>query len=80
MIEQFEREAPEHLAVWLKERKPKSLQQAAEMADDKATARMGEDRSRSRNRSTGEDQPHPLSSSPGSVGIAHRIHNSWQLF
>ena len=45
-LEQFIREAPEHLAVWLRERKPISLQQAAEMADNYATARKGEDRLR----------------------------------
>ena len=42
-MEQFIKEAPEPLAVWLRECKPRSLQQAAEMADDYATARKGED-------------------------------------
>ena len=36
----------EHLAVWLRECKPRSLHQAADVADDYATARKGEDRLR----------------------------------
>ena len=46
LIEQFVKGAPDHLAVWLKERKPQSLQQAAELADDYATARKGDNRPR----------------------------------
>ena len=35
---------PEGLAVWLREKKPNSLQEAAEMADDCLTARKAEGR------------------------------------
>ena len=45
LIEQFMAEVPQDLAVWLRERKPKSLREAAEQADDYVAARKDEGRS-----------------------------------
>ena len=45
LIEQFMAGVPPDLAVWLRERKPKSLREAAEQADDYVAARKAEGRS-----------------------------------
>ena len=39
LLEQFLQCVPEDLAVWIKEKKPESLKQAAQLADDYMTAR-----------------------------------------
>ena len=44
ILEQFLQCVPEDLRVWLRERKPESLAQAAELADDFVLARKGEGR------------------------------------
>ena len=44
LLEQFMGGLPEGLAVWLREKKPNFLQEAAEMADDYVTARKAEGR------------------------------------
>ena len=41
VLDQFLAGAPEELRVWVKERKPESLRQAVELADDYALARSG---------------------------------------
>ena len=45
LIEQFMAGVPQDLAVWLRERRPKSPQEAAEQADDYVAARKAEGRS-----------------------------------
>lgn len=39
LLEQFLQCVPEDLAIWIKEKKPESLKQAAQFADDYMTAR-----------------------------------------
>ena len=39
ILEQFLQCVPEDLAIWIKEKKPESLKQAAQFADDYMTAR-----------------------------------------
>ena len=41
ILDQFRHGVPEELGIWLRERKPKSLQEAMEMADDYTLARRG---------------------------------------
>ena len=41
ILDQFIHGVPEELGIWLRERKPKSLQEAMEMADDYTLARRG---------------------------------------
>ena len=42
LIEQFMGRVPENLAIWLREKKPTSLQATAEMDDDYVAARKAE--------------------------------------
>ena len=54
MLEQFLTEVPEDLQIWLRERKPTSLRQAATLADDHALAR------KSCQRNSGGPVPFPI--------------------
>ena len=60
MLEQFLTGVPEDLRIWLRERKPASLRQAATLADDYALAR------KSCQRNPGRPIPFPMSSSSAS--------------
>ena len=62
MIEQFLAWVPEDLRIWLRERKPTSLHQAATLADDHALAR------KSCQRNSGRSVP-PLTPSTSSVHL-----------
>ena len=55
MLEQFLTGVPEDLRIWLRERKPTSLRQAATLADDHALAR------KSSQRNSGRPIPFPMS-------------------
>ena len=44
ILDQFIHAVPEELGIWLREKKPKSLQEAMQMADDYTLARRGQGR------------------------------------
>ena len=65
VLDQFLAGSPEELRVWLKERKPQSLQQAQELADDYTLARGAGRPSR---------EPQPVKNSPSTSGTAGSTH------
>lgn len=64
VMEQFLQGVPEDLRVWLKEKKPESLQGAAELADDYVLVRRGEGRSHNPAAAKGSPWPAPPPSRP----------------
>ena len=78
LMEQFIQCVPEELAVWIKEKKPTSVRQAAELADTYTLARSGDEKTSTRKangpKAAGQ-QPQPRT--PETIGATRGRSSAW---
>ena len=80
-MEQFIQCVPEELAVWIKEKKPTSVRQAAELADTYTLARSGDEKTSTRKangpKAAGQ-QPQPRADGPPeTIGATRGRSSAW---